>query len=506
MATANKSTGLQIALVFTVMATIIALVVAFLEYRTATDTEAKLKTATDERTKASSAQQAAATDVGSLKAFLGYPNTGEVGKAEAEGEATVIGQLKKAMTENAPTDVAQPTVLGTIQALGQKVNSLLSENASQAAEVIKLNNQIAALKGEYQSMVDRHEKAVKDAEKVRQDAQASKEKEVEAKEKQLAEVTQKVSELQTDLQGTQQKLVQMDEKAKSEIKDLRKINQGLLTEKEKRENYSFEVPSGQVQWVNTDTKLVWINRGEADALRKGTTFSVYKQINKGVARGRQDIKGAIEVTRIVGPHQAEARITRSENSNPIIPGDPIYTPLWTPGRKESFAIVGLIDIDNDGISDRHMLHELVDAANGAIVDEVDDEGVRHPTNGNIDVSTKFLVIGKIPDYSQANPNDKKAYTDIADKQKKMRDQALEHGVRVVSLEDFLNYIGYEPGRRIWRPGISTKWNLRLGSEGTAARPNPLPPPVSGGTTSPLYKEKTDLPTNESAGTRSIPGK
>ncbi len=45
MATANKSTGLQIALVFTVMATIIALVVAFLQYRRANETDEALNTA-----------------------------------------------------------------------------------------------------------------------------------------------------------------------------------------------------------------------------------------------------------------------------------------------------------------------------------------------------------------------------------------------------------------------------------------------------------------------------
>ena len=42
-------------------------------------------------------------------------------------------------------------------------------------------------------------------------------------------------------------------------------------------------------------------------------------------------------------------------------------------------------------------------------------------------------------------------------------EALENGVRVVSMEDFLNYIGYDPGRRIWRPGITETWNLRSGA-------------------------------------------
>ena len=51
MATANKSTGLQIALVFTVMATIIALVVAFLQFRHASELDEKFAGAKSERAK-----------------------------------------------------------------------------------------------------------------------------------------------------------------------------------------------------------------------------------------------------------------------------------------------------------------------------------------------------------------------------------------------------------------------------------------------------------------------
>ena len=192
---------------------------------------------------------------------------------------------------------------------------------------------------------------------------------------------------------------------------LQKINVDLRANKEKLEKQSFEVPSGSIQLVDMDTQLVWINRGEADSLRKGTTFSVYKQINKGVARGVQDIKGSIEVTRVggdLGPHQAEARITRSKITEPMVPGDPIYTPLWRPGLKEKFAFVGLVDLDNDGVSDRDVLHELVDASNGQIVDEVDDKGERHPPAGGMGVSTKFLVIGKIPDVGESKPNEVEA--------------------------------------------------------------------------------------------------
>ena len=209
-------------------------------------------------------------------------------------------------------------------------------------------------------------------------------------------------------------------------------------------------------------------------------------MNKGVARGLQDIKGAIEVTRIVGPHQAEARITKWSIQEPMVAGDPIYTPLWRSGMTERFAIVGLIDLDNDGVSDRDVLNDLVQSAHGEITDWVDDQGQRHPANGNITVATKFLVIAKIPDFSTAKPNEVEAFKRIVDLKQKMVGEAMENGVRVISMEDFLNYMGYDAGRRIYRPGKSEKWNLRSGMEGTAARPDRNQRQESQGTTSGLF--------------------
>ncbi len=195
---------------------------------------------------------------------------------------------------------------------------------------------------------------------------------------------------------------------------------------------------------------------------------------------------------------AQCRITRQRVSDPIVKGDEIYTPLWAPGRKEKFAFVGLFDLDNDGVNDREVLHDLVAASGGEIVDEVDDKGVRHPTNGSINVGTKFLVVGKIPDAYEAKPEDKEPYRLIGEAHKKMVQEAQEHGVRVVTLEDFLNYIGYEPGRRIWRPGVTQTWNLHQGMQGNVARPDAKQRPESLGRTSRAFTTP-NAPQMESTG-------
>src|SRR5271166_2801354 len=110
MAAAPKSTGLQIALVFTVMSMIIAFVVAFLQYRSAADAEVKMAADREAHTKTEDEKTVAQNDLQSLRQFLGYPNTESIGKPDAEGENSVIGQLKGLMVKVAPGELTQPTV------------------------------------------------------------------------------------------------------------------------------------------------------------------------------------------------------------------------------------------------------------------------------------------------------------------------------------------------------------------------------------------------------------
>src|SRR5580698_10550855 len=171
--TANKSTGLQIALVFTVMATIIALVVAFLQYRRGNERDDQLAAEKAERSKVDGELRVEQADVKTLKDLLGWP-TAEVGKAQGEGDATVVGQCKKLMGEVAPGDAAA-TVESTLHHVGADLNVVRQEKTDLKAETLRLNDRIFALQSEYQKLVDAHDKARDSAEKDRNDAQKSKE-------------------------------------------------------------------------------------------------------------------------------------------------------------------------------------------------------------------------------------------------------------------------------------------------------------------------------------------
>ena len=70
----------------------------------------------------------------------------------------------------------------------------------------------------------------------------------------------------------------------------------------------------------------------------------------------------------------EARILDDKVSDPIIPGDKIFTPLWSPGEQRHFALAGLMDIDGDGHSDLEPLMNIIQSGRRR-------DRLLHPDNG-----------------------------------------------------------------------------------------------------------------------------
>ena len=158
-------------------------------------------------------------------------------------------------------------------------------------------------------------------------------------------------------------------------------------------NDNFETTQGEIRFVVRGGNLVTINLGSADALRPSVTFGVID----GDETRLQDakVKANIQVTKIRGPHLAEARvIARPEIRNPIIPGDKVYSPFWAPGRVVKIALAGNIDIDDDDRPDNEALKGMIKAAGAEIAAEISPTGV---ITGTLDPSVRFLVVGQVPE-------------------------------------------------------------------------------------------------------------
>ena len=252
-------------------------------------------------------------------------------------------------------------------------------------------------------------------EKTKQDLQQNLDKQKADFDSQLADINKQLSNLN-------------DKLAKSEH-----AKENLLAEVSKSAE-SFEIPDGLVSWINQDG-TVWINLGSADSLRPQITFSVFDADAQDPAKTEK--KGSIEVTRILGDHIAEARVTDDDLKNPILTGDQIYSQVWHRGKMLRFALTGILDLNGDGLNDMQLARDLVKLNGGAVDAYLGDDGKVH---GEITVHTRYLVVGDQPTgANQAN---------MQEGFQQMGSDAKLNGVEQITLDKFINKIGYSPDDRV----------------------------------------------------------
>lgn len=231
-----------------------------------------------------------------------------------------------------------------------------------------------------------------------------------------------------------------------------------------------ELADGKIRWVNQASRAVWIDLGRADALRRLMSFGVYAADTSDVTKVGK--KASIEVTKILGEHLAEARIVEDVVTDPIMPGEMIYSPLWSPGEKEHFALTSGLDIDDDGRSDLPQVIDII-TMNGGVVDcYLDDAQEDAPRVGDLTKDTRFLVQGMEPEGEEHLKN----WTQL------LKD-AKQRGLVKISLKDLLNRMGWKNQSRV----------IRLG-EGASpadfrAKPPEGVPRVSGGNVTDLFKKR-----------------
>lgn len=211
-------------------------------------------------------------------------------------------------------------------------------------------------------------------------------------------------------------------------RDLSQTSAHNSTEKiQHMQRASVDIPSGKIMYVDQQARLVWLNIGSADGLEVRTVFSVFdpaicdvtvadraqvrhvdnKIIEESVCEvclRQQKLnvsKANIEVIEIKGPNSSVARILSDEVRNPISLSDVIFTPLWQPGQRQKYALVGNLHHEqfrSSGLADLAAVRQLIESTGGVVVAWVDENG---KTQGQIDVETTYLVVGNTESLSEA---------------------------------------------------------------------------------------------------------
>jgi hypothetical protein len=196
----------------------------------------------------------------------------------------------------------------------------------------------------------------------------------------------------------------------------------------------FETTQGEIRYVIRGGNITNINLGSADELRPGVTFGVID----GDETRLQDakVKATIQVTSILGPHLAQARVVaRPEIRNPIIPGDKVYSPFWAPGRVVKIALAGDIDVDGDSRADNDAIKGQIEAAGAEVAAEITASGV---VTGNLDASIRFLVVGEplIPPGSEMTDAQARQVAAMGS----VKAKAAELGLTVIPAWKLQNYL------------------------------------------------------------------
>ncbi len=254
------------------------------------------------------------------------------------------------------------------------------------------------------------------------------------------------------------------EKTTEEIKAKIKVNRTLRSQMTKTEVKLAERPDGIIQFVSAASGKATINLGSADHLNLRSSFTVYPSTETDLKNGIK--KANIEVVEVTGLHSAECRILSDDPSDPIIPGDKIYSPVWDSGVAEHYAIAGFIDLDGDGQNDVRRLVRIIEA-NGGVVDGYQD-GEKQVKR--LESTTNTLVLGRKPD-------EKTKETELLTYQN-FFNAAKEFKTKTMNVQDLLDKMGVDASRT----------NVIKGDSDT--RPEPMNSSnFSGGSVSGIFMEE-----------------
>ncbi len=432
---ARENQALQIALIFFVITTIFFGVFMFVCYSNSTKATARATANAESAKRATDGLRLATRDIEELKKMIGVAETDDIDRVRDQSAADMI---KYAATFPEETRNYRGTLEQMFKALRGKDQLLNSEMAS--VKELKAFNE--ARDSVMQPKLDAFDNTAEAA--------------VQAKQSAIDEFNDDRERMQgekdrifADLQDTWKRRDEVLDAKQGEVDTITKRKNELegklaqattkLKEVTNKDPKEFD---GEIRWINQARKTVWVNLGWADSLMSQTIFSIYPN-NAGEVT-QNAVKASIEITQVLGNHLAEGRIVSDSHIDPIMPGDKINSPVWSPGEKLHFAITGIIELDSDGRDDTQRLHTLIEMNGGVIDAKMDAKGKRQ---GQIGINTRYLVLGAEPEGESP---------EIFDDYSKMGRRAKELGVERISLQKLLDLMGWKSEAAVLQYGSGAK--------------------------------------------------
>jgi len=463
---ARQSQGLQVLLIVFVMLAVVLGVTTFLYSKRADEATKAALSANQEKSKAIQDTADKQKECETLKTMIGWPDksTDELRKQFVEDMQT-YGGAKQSEVDPAAGDkpLFEPGTLFYSRLLKSMYDTIQSRSdeliraravAADFADKFKHRHEatdvtIATQAAGIKVLTDTVQKVETDYRVVQQSTAEEAARMVGQMKQIKADEMKKVG----DAEAAQAGAAEAVRKKEKEVVDMaEKMNH--ITQQD-----MGAAPSGDITWVSLPNKMVWINRGRADNLQRQTQFTVFSADSASAAKAVK--KGKVEVTRITGEHEAEARILDDKLTDPIMAGDKVFTPLWSPGQQNHFALAGIMNLDGDGRNQIGVVRGMINNSGGVVDCELDENGKKQ---GQITVNTRFIVIGDAPDNKSGDT--------IKNNGEILRDADRYH-VQVMKLAEFKQQMGYQKSSSVEHfngVGASTSEVNRAAGALKAAKP------------------------------------
>jgi hypothetical protein len=457
----SSSQGIVIGLVFSVLLNVILLVVAYMGYAEQQTLADQKKDAETKRSALEKSRSFEEFQKLAFKVYAGHGQPKDVEKLESGRAAyeasTESGkdEFDKIFKELEKTwDPAQKkpryTYLDRIRFLEKSVAEKEADLAKAVARNEEINRQYDEMLKARLTELEKTKQFLAEEKKNVLAAKAEKTKEFDQELTRNNDLNNQVEELRKKLEGGQDEQARLIASQAKTIQDLENEVKKKDAQIAKPDLLDFDKPKGRITRLDSAGTLAFINLGSADNVKPGLTFSIAGAGGNGGANRQR--KGSLEVTSVFGPRQSQARITDVTDAgrDPIMTGDLLFNPAWSPTLRQHVALAGLIDLTGDG---RDQMPEFIRnlERQGVVVDAYLDLKDLALKGKGISLETDYLVIGEMPQFDEVSgfsADDKRVgrKIDVNAEVDKLKKEAERNGVTIVSLRKFLALIGYPAPR------------------------------------------------------------
>lgn len=370
-----------------------------------------------------------------MKAMLG---AGEVSEAN-------LAMLRESVAGNPEMEAIERRFVQDMAYFGPEVD-VANRNYTYLPEFLvnairARNDQYGQARQEVMTIRTQADSDVDNARKAQQEAEQTRDGSIAKLEKATAEFTEDRDKMKRTGEETKDKLnqtvgdfqkfrkVASDEKTQllSQAVAQKNTIENQRQELNRLRSDKFENVQGEIQYVVPPGNLVLINLGSSDSLRAGVQFGVIA--SDSINLQDAPVKATIEVVKILNANSSQARVIGSPSyRDPLIAGDKIYSPFWSPGRKVRIALAGDIDIDGDGRSDVDQLRSMIELAGAEVAAVITKSGA---VEGKLDASVRFLVVGDQPDLGDSNAVSSEQNAQALAEIGRIKAEAVEKGVTII---------------------------------------------------------------------------